>query len=645
VDPNLSEPTDTGRKAGAAAVAGFGLPLALVVYLAFAGGGYDAVVYGQVGILCWLAVLLGSLTGILPIARPGAAGWAVIALLAGLALWTATGLAWTDSSERTVTELARVASFLGVLCLAVSIQGRGAIRGTVFGLAAALALVAVMALLSRLHPELFPEIEAAQYLDDVEARLSYPVDYWNALASLMAIGIPLWLCAALSTRRTAVAAVAIAVVPIAALTAYFTLSRGGLFEVAIGLVAFLVLYPRRLLALASTLVAVAGSAILIAIATRFDALEDGLDTATAISEGNKLLVATVIVCALVAAAQLWISNAAPSWRPPAVSRRVLFAGGGLLVAAVLVVAVGAGVPAKLSDRVDEFTQAEGPEPTAGASRYESLSGNGRYQLWSSAVDAGANDPLTGTGPGTFEFWWTQDRPIDAYSRSAHSLYLNSLAEAGIIGLAIVLGFVFVPLGVGIARWRRAEAERPLYAGALAAAIVFAVAAGVDRTWDLAVLPVIFILLAAALTAPNREVGPTAPGRAPILALAGVTIASLLSIAAIAVPLAGVQALRESQADVRDGDLDAALDQARRANEIQPYAATPKYQEAQILELQGDLAAAAQAARVATDREPDNWRTWFVLARIEDEAGRTAAARTAYERSRSLNPLSDFFGDN
>ena len=104
-------------------------------------------------------------------------------------------------------------------------------------------------------------------------------------------------------------------------------------------------------------------------------------------------------------------------------------------AIVLVGAIAAGAPSEISDRIDEFTEPVAPDPTAGASRYESLSGNGRYQLWTSAVDANATEPLTGIGPGTFEYWWTEDRPLDAYARSAHSLYLNSLAEVGIVGHA------------------------------------------------------------------------------------------------------------------------------------------------------------------------------------------------------------------
>ena len=170
--------------------------------------------------------------------------------------------------------------------------------------------------------------------------------------------------------------------------------------------------------------------------------------------------------------------------------------------------------------------------------------------------------------------------------------------------------------------------------------------GVDRIWELAVLPVVFLLLAAALLTPRDDSlddEADAAGAEPlsIPARVGVAVAAIAATIAIAIPTASLVSVRESQADVRNGDLDSALDAAREAGDIQPYAATPYYQEAQVLEFQGDLEEAAAAAREATEREPTNWRTWLVLARIEAEAGNVDEAVEAYERAQALNPRSDF----
>ena len=639
-----TRPSVTAPWSHAEAAVGCGLPFLLVVYLALSGGGYDPIVYGEVGVICWWAVLLGVLVGVLPLLRIGRAAWVALGLLAALAVWTAIGISWSGSAERSVAELGRVAALLGVYAVAIAVRGRAAVRRTVYGVAAAIGSVSVLALLSRFHPELFPPVQAARYLDDVQARLGYPLDYWNALAAFVAVGIPLVLCVASTARTRAVRAAAAAVLPAMALTAYFTVSRGAVVEIGAALVAFLAFFPRRLHALGTIVVAGGASAILIGIATGKGALGDGLDNSTAISQGNEMLVLTIALGGLVALAQLTLASAeergvAPPPRPP---RRAVLTAVGLLAALVIVGGVAAGAPGKLSDKLHTFTKAEGPDPNAGTSRYASLSGNGRYQLWKQAVEANATDPLTGIGPGTFEYWWTRHRPIDAYARSAHSLYLNELAELGMVGLLIVLGVVFWPVAAGIGRWRSDRPRRDVLAGALAAAVAFAVSAAIDRVWDFAALIVVFLLVAAALVAGDGGDEPEQAVHAP-LRMAGrlsVAAAALAAAAVVAIPTVALMSIRQSQADVNSGDAAAALDSAAQAGTLEPYAATPDLQRAFILELDGDLADAAATARDATGKEADNWRTWLVLARIEAERGRTGAALKGFRRARTLNPLSD-----
>ncbi len=66
-----------------------GVPFLLVVYLALKGGGYDEVIYEEVGVAVWWVVMLGALVGVLPRARIGRAGWLALGLLAGVRpCWT-----------------------------------------------------------------------------------------------------------------------------------------------------------------------------------------------------------------------------------------------------------------------------------------------------------------------------------------------------------------------------------------------------------------------------------------------------------------------------------------------------------------------------------------------------------------------------
>ena len=46
-----------------------------------------------------------------------------------------------------------------------------------------------------------------------------------------------------------------------------------------------------------------------------------------------------------------------------------------------------------------------------------------------------DEPLHGTGAGSFEAHWLRERPISFYARDAHNLYLETLGELGALGLA------------------------------------------------------------------------------------------------------------------------------------------------------------------------------------------------------------------
>ena len=85
-----------------------------------------------------------------------------------------------------------------------------------------------------------------------------------------------------------------------------------------------------------------------------------------------------------------------------------------------------------------------------------------------------------------------------------------------------------------------------------------------------------------------------------------------------------------------------MDAAQRAESLQPYAATPKVQQAVVLERSGDLTGAAAAARDATTREATNWRTWLLLANIEAKRQQATAALDAYDEAHRLNPRSLVF---
>ena len=209
------------------AIGAWTLGFATVAYLGLKGGGYDVVVRSQAGIGVWWIVLIGAALGVLPQRRVGRAGLAALGLLAAFAAWSALSALWSESPERTISETARVVTLLGVAVLALSTVRTQRVRPLVNGIFAAIVGVGVLACLSRLHPAWFGEPETAQFLGS-GSRLSYGLNYWNALAALMAMGVPLGLAIAMGARTLAARSAALAAVPVLVLTSFFTISRGGI---------------------------------------------------------------------------------------------------------------------------------------------------------------------------------------------------------------------------------------------------------------------------------------------------------------------------------------------------------------------------------------------------------------------------------
>lgn len=608
-----------------------------VLYLALTGGGYDPIVSGQAGIAIWWVVIVGVLAGALPVRKPARLALVAIGLLAAMAIWTGIGLLSTESEERTSRELSRVFAYLGVFVLSVLIRGPRAARHMVSAIGLAIAVVALIALGSRLNPDWFPDAaETVSFLSGAQNRLSFPLNYWNGLAELIAIGLPLMVYVASSTKNVFARAIMGGVIPAVVLAAFFTFSRTGSAAILIGVLVFLAFTNDRVSKAATLLTTGLGAAVLVIAASSRDALEAGLVGPAGIEQGQEMITITIVVCAAVAVGHgllSWFLMEKPRPRilsPTREETRYLVVGG--LVVAILAAIMFGGF-GSASDRWDDFKSVD--NPGEGTARLESFAGNGRYQYWNSALDQFSSEPLTGTGAGTFEFWWARSGDIPGFVRDTHSLYFQTLGETGLIGLAILLGFLGVVIVGGLVRWRSAATRRKgQLAAALGGTTAFVVAAGVDWSWQMPVIPVAFLLLGAILLTAERSRelnGLSWKARLPI------SIAGLVAICVIAVPITSISLVRKSQTEAGKGDLNSSLELARSAVEVQPAAASPRLQEALVLELGGNLNAAAAAALAAVEREPTNWRHWATLSRIEARRGRVDSSVAAYREARRLNP--------
>lgn len=638
------------RRVDPVAVSAWILPFALVLYLALERGGYDPVVRGQVGLVAWWIVLLGALVGVLPAARPTPRTIAAVGLLTAFAVWTGLSATWTESQERTIADLGKVAAYGGVFVLVVSVAGGRAARLAVDGLASAIGVVAALAVLSRLQPQLFPSDDLVAFFGEGAARrLSYPLNYWNALACFVAMGAPLLLRAASDARTLAGQAVAAAAVPVLALAAYLTVSRGGALTFAVAVAAWFLLTPGRLARLPTLATCAAGAVILVLAADQRDQLQTGLPSAAASAQGDELLLMAIVVCLGVGLVQLGLGTAmrhlpAPRWAsiPPARARI------GALVAVLLVagLAIAAGAPGTAEREWNEFKQ-HNPAPSAEGgedafARLQSVSGNGRYQYWEQTLEAAKTDPLKGIGSGTFEYWWARNTTYSGgFIRDAHSLYMETLGELGIVGLLLIAGLLLLAIGSGITRaFGPLPAERrSVYAAATAALLAFAAGAALEWVWEIGALAIAALVLVAVLCGRSDDDAPAAAGT---LTRGAMAVLALAGVVAVVVPLAGAAALHTSRDEVQAGELARGFEQAKTVTDVQPYSASGYLQQALIYERAGAIDRALDAARTAAAEEPTNWRPWLIVSRLAARDGDAAQSVRAYRKAKRLNPRSGIF---
>ena len=444
--------------------------LALPTVLAFARGGYFDAARLRAGIAaCLLAAVAATVA---PRALPrGTAGRVALAGMAALTAWSALSLMWAPLAGPGVDDVERNVLYLAALVAAAALLTVGWTEAV---LLAGIAATAFYGLSERLLPGLV-ELERSAAAGD---RLAQPLTYWNAQGALAALGLVLaaGLIAgrardatspavsppadatpgrvrdatspagsppadapgrardatspavsppadALGRARDAtspavsppadaalgrVGAVAGALVPLLGLDLYLTLSRGALGALVAGLLVLVALVPTRAALFAVLLVAV-GAAVPAVLA---ETALDGVMRADAdAGAGAAMLVVLVLAGAACFAAAARIPRGGGEiafLRPLAVTALVV-------ALAVTVVSVRAGTP------------------STGSGRLVSVESN-RYDYWRVAVATFAEHPLRGIGTGSFRVEWLLRRDREESVRDAHSLYLETAAELGLVGL-------------------------------------------------------------------------------------------------------------------------------------------------------------------------------------------------------------------
>ena len=129
----------------------------------------------------------------------------------------------------------------------------------------------------------------------------------------------------------------------------------------------------------------------------------------------------------------------------------------------------------------------------------SISMGDRPAYWKAAVADASAYPVLGSGAGSFDDFWLGHRTIGAFVQDAHSLYLETAAELGLVGLALLGCALLVPLSSAVSRRRQ-----PLVPVAAAAYVTFLVHAGLDWDWEMPATTLAGLACAAALIGNARR---------------------------------------------------------------------------------------------------------------------------------------------
>jgi hypothetical protein len=615
------------------------LPGIATVYFSFNSGGFFPGTQAFGATCIALVLIIRTLLAERPFEGFGPRLRIATAGLGLYAIWILASQHWSHAPGRALLAFDRALLYLLILLLFGTVaHNRAHLQRMVEGLAAAIVLVCLAALITRVLPDVWP-VE----LGVAPNRLSYPLSYWNALGILSALGGVLLLYLTTSLQVPAAERVAAAAfLPLVVTTLLFTYSRGGAAAFVLGMLLYLIAgRPRGAL---TGLIAVVPAAALAVVTSYHAELLAGPQptsvAATAQGHHTALILALCATGAGVARAMLLAADRrGTALRLDArVPRPVVSTVRALTVGVPVALFFALHGPDALSRQYDRFVT---KEPTASGDirgRLVDPANLGRVEQWQVALRGFREAKLDGLGADTYAVLWTKRRPRAYAVTDAHSLYLETLAELGLVGLA-ALALALIAIALGVATKIR-SAERSLYAALAACVLIWALHAGVDWDWEMpAVTAWLFAVGAVVLV---RRGGPDRTGAALLGDRARFLLAPVwLALAIVPTVVAISQAhLTRSITAFQAGDCDRAIREARSSSSVlsarpDPYALIGY---CELRRRQPKLAVTAMESAVERDPQFFLWRYGLALSRAAAGLDPRPAAREALRLS-PLDPLS------
>ncbi len=465
------------------------IPLVLIPALGVQQGGFDPSAWVWAGALAAWAAALGLVLGGSGRLRRDAR-WALAA--AALLLWTLASAIWSAAPSQSLLEARRTLVYGAVVLALIVLARRNSARVLLAATHAAIAALVLYSLLRYL-------LGARPILEFEGHFLSEPLGYANAVGILAAMAIILSIGRMAEAESTLARAALGASVPLLVLALELTGSDASWLALAIGLATTAAVDPRRR-ALTRSIAAVTPAALAAAVVGQASHLTSSSSSPRI--DGFPVLVIALLCAGAAAAMQARAGRAGAVSSPASIaSARRLLIGGALALGGIGVVGVILG--GATEPRVSYY-----------------------HVAWHDFLA----HPLLGSGAGTFGHAWLESGRVVAWGGAldAHSLYLETLAELGPVGLCVLAAFLLYPLGRAVKR--RSLSLAPAAAGA---AVAFLLHSGLDWDWELPAVVIAGLACCAvvAFAEPEEaEETETAPALARAAALAAALLAGAAAIA-------------------------------------------------------------------------------------------------------------------
>jgi tetratricopeptide (TPR) repeat protein len=645
----------------------------ILATIAFVGNGglqLGSSTFVEIGVIVIGSILVAA-SFVLVGLRAAVHGGAALAGVAALVVLTALSILWSLYPSDTWVETNRTLAYLAAFAAGIAAVriARERWAAVAWGVLLALFAVSVYALATKVAP-------AWLNPDEVYGRLREPYGYWNAVGLTAALGIPL--CLWLATRDEGRRPISVAAYPMLALflvTMMLSFSRGSILAAVVGIAVWMVIVPLRLRGLALIVASGVAAAAVTAWAFSQGALTDDRVTLSARKhagiEFGLILVAMVIVTAIAGYAIQRRAERHPLAEP--IRRRIGITSLCALAAIPLVVLVALafsnrGIGGTISDRWHDLTNADStPRNTPGRLIQ---TGSVRTIYWGRALDVWERHKLAGAGAGSFAEAQLRYRTQSAQAKHAHGYVHQTLADLGLIGLAVSLAALAAwllaagrALGLRPPRESVWTSERQGLAALALVALVFGVHSAIDWTWFVPALAVTGLFCAGWIAgrgparAPDRADAAAGNGARMLAAVrpelpakrarrfafgtaAFVLAFGLLAAVAVSQPWRSERKGNDALALSEKGDFKGALAAARKAEDIDPLSIDPYLDMAAVEDAAGDKQAAVRALEQAVQVQPASPEAWQRLGEYRlNELGQPAPALPILQAALYLDPLS------